>query len=771
MPENVTDGLSSSDRDIVEIEQTLSRSVIKAILESTPDSSIEQSQYDHFYQLRDEIITAKTEDLPTLFNQLHLAKSTLQIDRQTDLPDLQQPYFAHMRLQTTDKVQDILLGYRTFVDSRNKVTIIDWRNAPLSKIFFLYQEGEEYEEEINGRTMEGLMSMRHILSFDNGQLVEIATANGVLRRTLERPWERMDTSFAPILSGGGGNTVARQIIGTGHTGYRSPVVSALLDREQFEILTEDEAKPILILGGAGSGKTTAALHRLALLAFKKPRHFRPDKMLVVVPEKGLVKLTKLLLGELGISNITVCSFTDWVKKQARNLIAGLPDRICEESPYPIVRLKKHPALLQLLPRYLKKVEKDIVSRINRRFPGDPKLAKDFSNHPDRPLLKRLLDAKESALTRTKKQGVKPTSQKAQWITEFFDGEIELLYDLNGDRLALFTDKELLTELAPLVKNDTDKETVLDVIRRTSLQHLPTSAERYRGYDREKLVMADGQSILDGDSDELAGSIDQEDFAILLELLHLKVGEYRVAKKSLPTYTHLVVDETQDFAPIELSLLKETITQDTTVTVAGDSMQQIDPTAYFEGWQSSLERLGIADTAPVQLKTIYRSPKPIADFAHDILGSIAPPERPNAVKDGVPVSLSHYPNEGLAASALVGALENLTQKEPLASIAIIARNAKQAKNLYWNLNDLLNVKLVLDGEFSFSQGTEITDVSQVKGLEFDYVIVPEANAKNYPDTLESRRLLHVAATRAIHQLWLFWTGEKSAVIPNPSADIG
>ena len=57
------------------------------------------------------------------------------------------------------------------------------------------------------------------------------------------------------------------------------------------------------------------------------------------------------------------------------------------------------------------------------------------------------------------------------------------------------------------------------------------------------------------------------------------------------------------------------------------------------------------------------------------------------------------------------------------------------------------------DFRFAPGIEITEVDQVKGLEFDYVILLDASAEHYPDDARSRRLLHVGATRAVHQLWL------------------
>jgi DNA helicase IV len=72
--------------------------------------------------------------------------------------------------------------------------------------------------------------------------------------------------------------------------------------------------------------------------------------------------------------------------------------------------------------------------------------------------------------------------------------------------------------------------------------------------------------------------------------------------------------------------------------------------------------------------------------------------------------------------------------------------------------------VLDGDFAFGPGLEVTEVAEVKGLEFDTVIVPDASAKAYPDTPESRRTLHVAVTRAITRLWMVSPGAQSPILP-------
>jgi len=90
----------------------------------------------------------------------------------------------------------------------------------------------------------------------------------------------------------------------------------------------------------------------------------------------------------------------------------------------------------------------------------------------------------------------------------------------------------------------------------------------------------------------------------------------------------------------------------------------------------------------------------------------------------------------------------------------------ASDLYYEglaTADLPGVRRVADQEFTFTPGVEVTEVEQVKGLEFDYVIVVDATYENYPDTPAARRLLHVAATRAVHQLWLTCVGTPSAML--------
>ena len=101
------------------------------------------------------------------------------------------------------------------------------------------------------------------------------------------------------------------------------------------------------------------------------------------------------------------------------------------------------------------------------------------------------------------------------------------------------------------------------------------------------------------------------------------------------------------------------------------------------------------------------------------------------------------------------------------MAVIARYPEQADAYFHGLSraEVPALRRVRAHDFSFAPGIDVTDVAQVKGLEFDYVIMVEVNEASFPDSVESRHLLHIGVTRAAHQLWLMATGAPSALLPS------
>jgi DNA helicase-2/ATP-dependent DNA helicase PcrA len=113
------------------------------------------------------------------------------------------------------------------------------------------------------------------------------------------------------------------------------------------------------------------------------------------------------------------------------------------------------------------------------------------------------------------------------------------------------------------------------------------------------------------------------------------------------------------------------------------------------------------------------------------------------------------------------------REPTASCAVIARHPETADAYFDGLRraEVPALRRVRRDEFNFQPGVDVTDVAQVKGLEFDYVVMVDVNDTSYPAVNWARHLLHIGVTRAAHQLWLVSTGEPSPLVPTALRDGG
>ncbi|HEX8909085.1 MAG TPA: ATP-binding domain-containing protein, partial [Anaeromyxobacteraceae bacterium] len=496
--------------------------------------------------------------------------------------------------------------------------------------------------------------------------------------------------------GGGAGTAARPgVLGTGE-GVRGraarPEVTALLDREQFEALSLDAADPLLVTGSAGSGKTTVALHRLARIAFDDPRRYPVSRLLVVVPELGLARLSARLLEPLGLSRVAVRTLEGWSRGAFQSAFGVPPPRLTDETPPLVSRLKRHPALYQTL----------------RRRP-------------------------RVAGRRAPESGSK----------------------LRGELAELMSDRGFLGGVVSASGGDLPVTAVEETLRHTRLQLASPLALALRGIDADRTVALDGEAVDARTPDALAGTLDAEDLPLLLFLRAWRSGGGGRA------LAHLVVDEAEDVSLFELFVLGRQLGAAPSLTLAGDEGQQTG--TGFAGWPAMLSALGAERAATCRLATTYRCPAPVAAFAREVLGSLAPREAAGAGRPGVPVGRFDFPSEAHAHLFLAGAVRDLVEREPQASVAVVARGPEVARSLHRLLEDMPEVRLVLDGAFSFRPGVDLTDVESVKGLEFDYVIVPDASAATYPATDEARRRLHVAVTRASHQLWVAAVGTPSPLL--------
>ena len=759
--------LTDEDRKLIAEEEELLKQVQDGIRASFEKRKTNLSRVaQRLEHLRDEAASAKNSDLPALFDQMNTQRALMDRPPEEKLPEPLSPYFAHMKLRENNRNKDVLLGHITFLDTV-KTPVIDWRHAPVSRIFFNYREGEEYEEELPGRLAEGTVEARRVLTIERGKLVNIITPAKTLALNEDDEWVVDNRNSMPSLKGGAGQASRSQSIGTGQSGSASPEIAALLDPEQYRLLNSAEDDPLLILGGAGCGKTTVALHRMAYLNYKDKRKFAQSKMIVIVPEQGLVHLSKKLLNSLHLNKVEISTFESWIAKQARFLIKSLPKKIYYWTPGNVIRFKRHPAIRVAFKELVAQQADELSKTIEEKLPGSQKVVGLLRKRTDLAILERLELVEKEYIQELPGDESKSKQQRIAVIKDNFKKYRKQLMDVANDRMDLFSNKDMLDWIAKHSDGQLTESMVKEVLSHSIEQFNRSSSQRYNNIDTTKLETIDGKSLAEDDADELAGTIDSEDFSILLELYFYKAGRAKTGRSRLKQYTQMVIDEAQDLAPLERNVLGRCLHPDAAVTIAGDSAQQIDPSTSFNSWETVLEELGVTRVSANHLTTTYRSSTQIANFAHQVLGPIAPRTKPVSIKEGAPVSLSCFKTDGQMSLMLNEALTDLMLNEPHASVAIIAKEIDTAKKIYDVLRDVPKVRFVPDGDFEFRPGIEITDASQVKGLEFDYVIIPDASYNVYKDKPEDRRLLHVAATRAIHQLWVISLVKESSIIDFPA----
>lgn len=717
------------DLSVVDEEQQILGRVLAHLDAIKPAAPPPTGDYEQqLLELREEIAVSRIEDQPALIQQMERLSgiAARRADNVIEPVDRSSPYFGHLRLREDGKAdRDVLIGKTTLIDGKANVRIVDWRHAPVSQLYYRYEQGAEYDETFGEREVSGEVLVRRTVTIDQGELIRVAAPEGTFVKGQSGAWRSLSVQATELAGGQGVAVRPGELASSIRGGFQTredrhlPDVSALLDPRQFELISKPEAGIIAIQGGAGSGKTTIGVHRMAYLAFNAKQRFTADKMLVIVGSPALRAYISEVLPALGIGGVRIDTFAEWATDMRRRAIPWLEAGYEENTPSVVTRYKTHPAMMRLFQeraKHMNDSEEAGGARVRRDSRGVIWLWAETLTD---------LEAAQKAFAAVGDPELGPDQVKQawRWCTDHCQAIIEADPGDRAERLAA----------------EGDGEGPRDVSQ--------------DGGGEERVV-----------SDERA-KLDPEDDALLLRAHQLLRGELRRGKQPLE-YEHLFVDEAQDLAAVELAVLLGVVTKRRSVTLAGDTAQRLHMNSGFRDWRQVLDDLGLRAVDVEPLRIAYRSTAEVLHLARAVLGPLADPEPPVASRHGAPVEHHHFPSPGAAVAFMAEALRPLFVREPRATVAILARHPEQADVYYEALKmaEVPHLRRVRSYEFAFKPGVEVTDVRQVKGLEYDYVVLVDVNRTSYPGDDESRYLLHIGATRAAHQLWLISTSEPSPLIP-------
>jgi DNA helicase-2/ATP-dependent DNA helicase PcrA len=190
-----------------------------------------------------------------------------------------------------------------------------------------------------------------------------------------------------------------------------------------------------------------------------------------------------------------------------------------------------------------------------------------------------------------------------------------------------------------------------------------------------------------------------------------------------------------------------------MTLLGDFNQTVHPLKEPFGYEQISRIIMPENYAILELKKGYRSTSEIVDFTRSILkeDSIESIRR-----SGEKPRLLLVPDEEDLIDRLAADIRAMAE-EGMKSIGIICKTAGKSKWVHEQLRSRIEADLLTRDDVNFSRGTIVLPVYLAKGLEFDGVILFDANQETY-GLEQDRKLFYTACTRALHKLHLICCGK-------------
>lgn len=481
-----------------------------------------------------------------------------------------------------------------------------------------------------------------------------------------------------------------------------------IQREQNRIIRNEEAHILIIQGVAGSGKTSIALHRIAYLLYTLKGDISSKDILIISPNKVFGDYISNVLPELGEESVPETSM--------EQILSGIL-----ENKY------KYQSFFEQVTELLGKTTQSFIERIKY------KSSFEFISQLD----KFILYMENNCFKATDVKLTRHITIPAEYIEEQFRRFNR--YPMR-QRFEAMTDYilEMMKVQYYFTVTTADRNLLKKEIKKmfAGNNDLQVYKEFFEWIGKPELFKLRKNRILE--------YTDLAPLAYLHLALDGNITQCRVK--------HLLIDEMQDYSPIQYKVIQKLYP--CRKTILGDASQSVNP---YGSSTAAMIQKAFTTGEVMKLCKSYRSTFEITSLAQKIQTNN---ELEPIMRHGEQPEILPFKNaEEEETTGIVNLISDF-RNSGYTSLGIICKTETQAKTLAQKLQvHTDNISLLSSLSSAYTKGIVVTSAHMAKGLEFDEVIVPQADNQNYHSTID-KSMLYVAVTRAMHKITLTYSG-----IPN------
>lgn len=623
---------------------------------------------------------------------------------------IKSPYFARIdfKFDDEDEFEKIYIGRSSLrKNSYQEMYVYDWR-SPIASVFYRFMTGEAFYDAPCGR-VTGELNLKR----------QYEIKNGTLEYFFDSDVQIVDEFLRQLLSQ---NTTAKM-----------KAIVETIQHEQDVVIRDMENDLLMVQGVAGSGKTSIALHRAAYLMYQGLQtKLSANNIMIISPNSIFEQYISNVLPELGEDNVISSVFEDILsellngrKIQSRN---DFLENLIVNSKYKeisrnSIEFKTSSFFREILDQFLIDIPRQWIEFEDVYYEGkcvvSGQILKDkILGRPETPLGIKLEQLEDYILEQIfgtgKGRGHKEEKNLIkQEIQKFIKIDIVELYKILFSNEAYFYS---------LLQNSNPSQNIKNIWK----------------YTKENLE---------------ADSLYYDD-AIAIAYLYLKIygtNKYKNIKQ-------VVIDEAQDYYPLQYEIFN-LLFSNAKFTILGDMKQTLakkEDISFYEQIQKILNK---KKSSLIMLDKSFRCTNEILNFSLKFIEQSSQIKSFNRNGDSPKVYIAD--NSEIFIDEIVKEIK-LCQEKGFQSICLICKTEKNSTYLFNKIKHKLDIQLIKNGSVSDLQGVFILPVYMSKGLEFDAVLICDADSPNYHDE-DDKNLLYVACTRALHKLSLFCENEVSPLI--------